>query len=68
MKFEMTHLQLKGAAPEVFTETSAPDWLTGANTYPGSTMDLRWFWERHVLTLAVGSSVDTCFRRVRRVE
>ncbi|QJT71139.1 hypothetical protein GR11A_00102 [Vibrio phage vB_VcorM_GR11A] len=50
-----------------FTETSAPDWLTSVNTVVGSTMDQRWFWKEHVLTLEVGQHVDTDFRRITRV-
>lgn len=66
MKFEMTHLFFKGE-PECFDETTAPDWLTSAKTVKGSTMDDRWFWNDHVLTLKVGQSIDTDFQTIRRV-
>ena len=31
-------------------------------------MDNRWFWKDHVLTLKVGESVNTDFRRITRVK
>lgn len=40
MIFSMTHLYFTGA-PLVFTETTAPDWLSSANSVKGSTMDMR---------------------------
>lgn len=67
MIFEMTHKILAGK-PERFTETTAPDWLTSNKTRPGSTMDSRWFWNDHVLTLGVGQSVETEFRVITRIE
>jgi len=51
----------------VFTEETAPDWLTSAKTLRGSTMDCRWFWTDCVLTLAVGASVETDFRTIKRI-
>ena len=63
--FSMTHLDFPGK-PVVFTAT-APDWLSSVNTIKGSTMDMRWFFEKHVLTLAVGKSIDTDFRKITRV-
>lgn len=66
MIFSMAHQIFKEAPPEIFTELTAPDWLTSANTVVGSTMDNRWFWNNHVLTLPVGSSVDTDFRTITR--
>ena len=51
-----------------FTEDSAPDWLTSKNTVAGSTMDDRWFWNDHVLTLKVDESVDTDFQNIARIE
>ena len=66
-RFEMRHLVFKDAPVETFTEADAPVWLTSENTVPGSTMDNRWFWKGHVLTLEVGASVDTDFRRITRV-
>lgn len=67
MKFRMTHRFFASAVPEEFCETSAPDWLTAAKTIPGSTMDARWFWKDHVLTLPVGGSVDTDFQTILRI-
>lgn len=66
-RFEMVH-KFFGGEPERFSEVDAPDWLTSVNTRPGSTMDHRWFWDRHVLTLQVGQSVETDFQIVTRVE
>lgn len=63
--FEMTHRIL--GIVTMFTETDAPDWLTSANTRKGSTMDGRWFWQDHVLTLKVGEHVGTDFQRITRV-
>lgn len=67
MKFRMTHRFLSNAPPEEFDEVTAPDWLTSAETVPNSTMDTRWFWQDHVLTLPVGGSVDTDFRTIIRL-
>lgn len=66
MIFELKR-PLFDAPPSRFSEHDAPDWLTSAKTIKGSTMDNRWFWERHVLTLEVGQSVETDFHRVTRV-
>lgn len=66
MIFSMTHLDFAGK-PVIFTETTAPEWLTSANSVKGSTMDMRWFWNKHVLTLEVGKSIDTDFRKITRV-
>ena len=66
-RFRMTHKIFKSAPPEEFTEDDAPDWLTSRDTVKGSTMDGRWFWEGHVLTLKIGKAVDTDFRRIERV-
>lgn len=68
MKFTMRHRFFESAPPETFTEDTAPDWLTSCNTIPGSTMDSRWFWEDHVLTLKVGETVDTDFQTITRIE
>ena len=65
MRFKMTHQVFN--TEKWFTETDAPDWLTGKKTIKGSTMDTRWFWTGHVLTLNVGQSVDTDFQTVTRV-
>lgn len=67
MIFKMTHRIFKKTQPEIFTEKTAPDWLTSATT-PGSTMDCRWFWNEHVLTLPVGGIVKTDFRIIKRIE
>ncbi|QJT70804.1 hypothetical protein GR7B_00006 [Vibrio phage vB_VcorM_GR7B] len=69
--FQMTYLpELSGKddLPVNFTESTAPTWLTSEDTVKGSTMDGRWFWDEHVLTLDVGQSVDTDFRRITRIE
>jgi hypothetical protein len=58
---------LKGD-PTVFSEATAPDWLTSRNTVRGSTMDHRWFWDDHVLTLQVGESISTDFQTITRIE
>lgn len=64
--FEMTHLFF-GPPSEVFTEETAPKWLREGGV-PGSTMDNRWFWNDHVLTLEVGKSVNTDFNNIRRIK
>lgn len=64
-QFEATHDVFKTVLS--FTEETAPDWLTSCNTVPGSTMDNRWFWNDHVLTLGVGGTVGTDFHIIRRV-
>lgn len=66
MKFEMKHLDFHEDV-QIFTELDAPTWLTGETTTPGSTMDDRWFWQEHVLTLKVGESIDTDFRKITRL-
>lgn len=55
------------APTEYFDEHTAPDWLTSANTVKGSTMDSRWFWNEHVLTLEVGQIIETDFRIIERL-
>jgi len=50
-KFKMTHRFIQGSQPEEFDEETAPDWLTSINSVLGSTVDTRWFWENHALTL-----------------
>ncbi len=52
----------------VFTEDEAPEWLTGENTVKGFTMDNRWFWKDHVLTLEVSESIETDFVAIKRIE
>lgn len=65
--FELRSLFSENTPAETFTEATAPDWLTSRSTVRGSTMDMRWFWESHVLTLAVGKSVDTSFNKITRI-
>lgn len=65
-RFSMKHRFLS-KQPEEFDESDAPDWLTSCNTIPGSTMDGRWFWNDHVLTLSVGGTIDTDFRIITRI-
>lgn len=67
MRFEMKHRDIP-AKIKVFTDTTAPDWLTSVKTAPGSTMDMRWFWYGYVLPLKVGESVETDFQNITRVE
>jgi hypothetical protein len=68
MRFGIRHNYFPDAAPGTFTDTDAPDWLTGMNTIKGSTMDMRWFWNDHVLTLEVGESIATDFETIIRLE
>lgn len=58
----------KNAKPLIFTETTAPDWLTSRNTVKGSTMDSRWFWTEYVLNLQVNESTNTDFQKITRIE
>lgn len=67
MKFQIAHMFSKND-PEIFTELNPPIWLSSENSIPGSTMDGRWFWEEHVLTLKVGESIDTDFSIITRLE
>jgi hypothetical protein len=64
--FEMQHLFIKYLQPVVFDENTAPKWLCEGGV-AGSTMDTRWFWNEHVMTLSVGQTVDTDFHRITRV-
>lgn len=66
MKFTMKH-KFFSKNIENFSESDAPDWLTGVKTFPGSTMDCRWFWKDYVLTLEVGKSIDTDFQVITRI-
>ena len=68
MQFKIFNKIFKKAEPQIYTETSAPGWLTGENSVPGSTMDNRWFWKEHVLTLSLFESVDTDFTTITRIE
>lgn len=71
MEFELRRLG-KGDKEEsevsVFTELNAPKWLTSEDTVKGSTMDHRWFWRDHVLTLKVGEKAYTDFSAITRVK
>ena len=64
-EFEMTHLF--SGTTKTFTETNAPEWLRFGGT-KGSTMDNRWFWNDHVMTLDVGQSIETDFQRIKRIK
>lgn len=68
MKFEMTHKVFTHHDPEYFTddETTAPWWL--CKRAPGSTAHMGWFWDDYIMKLAVGQSVDTDFRVIKRIE
>jgi len=67
MNFKMTHRYMTWAPTEHFTEDTAPDWLTSANTIKGSTADGRWFWNEQVLKLEVGQTIGTDFRIIERL-
>lgn len=67
MEFSMINKLLMCDTEEIFTEETAPAWLTSKDTIIGSTMDYRWFWENHVLTLEVGQLVHTDFRIITRI-
>lgn len=65
-KFRM-HALYSPLSVQEFTEHTAPKWLTSEDTVKGSTMDRRWFWNEHVLTLKVGQSVKTDFSKITRI-
>lgn len=65
-RFKMKPRYFEGAE-ESFTEETAPDWLTSCNTKIGSTMDDRWFWNDHVLTLKTGECVFTDFHEITAI-
>lgn len=67
MRFSMQHSVFTESPPVEFDESDAPDWLTGRSTILGSTADMRWFWQKHVLTLEVGQSIDTDFQTITRI-
>ena len=52
--------------PRRFSDMTAPSYLKRGGR-KGSTMDMRWFWDDHVMTLKLGDSVDTDFQTVTRV-
>ena len=55
--FKLEHLFFGGE--EIHSETEMPWWLT--------CKENKWFFDKHVLTLEIGGSVDTDFRRITRV-
>lgn len=71
MKFKMHSIFFESVkfehSVDYFTEDDAPSWLCEGGL-EGSTMDNRWFWNDHVLTLKVGEYVDTDFQRITREE
>ena len=67
MRFRLTRNVYVNIKTE-FTHDTAPEWLTSERNVPGSTMDYRWFFRDHVLTLAVGAKVETDFSVIERIE
>ena len=65
-EFKITHALIANSTPEYFNTATAPDWLCKGGR-EGSTGDMRWFWNDHVLVLKVGQYIDTDFRRIERV-
>lgn len=63
--FKKTH-EIFGTE-EMFTEETASRWLTCEDTIKGSTMDGRWFWNEHVLTLPIGCCVMTDYHKITRI-
>jgi len=57
----------KTIAPIIFDEEHAPNWLTSKKSVKGSTMDQRWFWNDHILTMEIGQSIDTEFNCITRL-
>lgn len=53
-------------SPTSFNEETAPKWLCEGGV-KGSTMDNRWFWTDHVLTLRIGSHFLTDFQEITRI-
>ena len=69
-KFKLTHRIFVGNVTpktEYFSESDPPKWLSEGGC-KGSTMDNRWFWNDHVLTLNLNETVDTDFRTITRIE
>jgi hypothetical protein len=64
-QFKMTH-DVFGEPSTYFSEADAPKWLREGGV-KGSTMDHRWFWKDHVLTLAVGATIGTDFQTITRI-
>lgn len=68
MRFIMQHRFWAGDKPVIFSDATAPDWLTSKRTVRGSTTDNRSFWESRVLTLSIGKRVQTDFRTITRIK
>jgi hypothetical protein len=64
-KFKMTNTITKTVRE--FDEETAPSYLKLGGRI-GSTMDMRWFWNNHVMTLKVGETVATDFNIIERIE
>ena len=60
MNFRMTHRYFIDQDVVEFNEESPPDWLT-SNAY-------NWWWIDHVLTLKIGESIESDFRKILRTE
>jgi hypothetical protein len=56
--FTFTHLFFEGDVEHL--ETDLPSWL--------HSKDFKWFLDKHVLTLEVGSFVETDFHRITRTK
>ena len=54
-------------AIDIFNEVTAPKWLKSGGV-KGSTMDNRWFWDKHVMLLEVGQRVSTDFSVIERLK
>lgn len=50
----------------IFTGETAPRWLRFGGR-KNSTMDNRWFWDKHIETLEVGKSAETDFSIITRI-
>ena len=61
--FKITHVL---GAVSVFNEETTPKWLKYGGV-KGSTLDNRWFWDKHVMMLEVGQSVSTDFSVIERL-
>lgn len=58
-EFAMYHLFFKGE-PELFSERDPPDWLLHK--------EYSWWFDEHVLTLNVGQSIKSDFRKIVRLK
>jgi hypothetical protein len=50
-----------------FDEDSAPSYLKFGGRID-STMNMRWFWNNHVMTLQVGETIETDFNIIERTQ